>query len=181
VRQALRAASTSDPLTGLANRDSLDDVLALEHHRLSRHPAGSLSIILFDIDHFEEYGLAHGRQAADELVRKVAEKARLRVRRAPDILGRQGDDELLAVLPATAGPDAAAVAECIRRDIEALALPSDGAPSGVVTVSLGVAAEVAGNERSIDSLLTDAGLSLRQAKLAGGNRVAVAPAAADSA
>jgi diguanylate cyclase (GGDEF)-like protein len=175
LRQALRAASTSDPLTGLANRDSLDDTLALEHHRLARHPAGSLSIILIDIDGFEEYGLTYGRQAAEELVRRVAETARFRVRRAPDLLGRQGDAELLAVLPATGGPDAAVVAECIRRDIEALDLPNSAAGLGIVTVSLGVAAELAGDERSIDSLLTEAGLSLRRAKLDGGNRVAVVP------
>jgi len=180
LRHALRAASTSDPLTGLANRDSLEDVLALEHHRLARHPAASLSVILFDIDHFEEYGRAYGRQAADELVRRVAETARLRVRRAPDFLGRHGDAELLAVLPSTSGADAAVVAECIRRDIEALDVPNSAADLGIATVSLGVAEEAAGDERSIDSLLTEASLALRAARLAGGNRVATTPAAEDA-
>lgn len=172
LRAKLRAAATTDPLTGLANRGSLDDALAVEHHRLARYPDSCLSIVLFDVDHLQEYNESNGHQAGDEVLKRIAETALQRARRAPDLLGRYGGDEMLAVLPATSGLDASIVADCIRRDIESLALAHPASEHGVVTVSLGVVAEKATNRGSIDSLLTDADQALSQAKAGGRNCVA---------
>jgi len=179
LRGKLRAAATRDPLTALANRGSIDDALAIEHHRLARYPDSCLSLVLFDIDHFGDYNEANGHQAGDQVLKRLAETAQQRVRRAPDVLGRYGDDEMLAVLPATSAADAAILADCIRRDIEALALPHAASPHGVVTVSLGVVAEDASDRGSIDSLLTDVDQALGQAKLDGRNCVVSAVRAPD--
>lgn len=181
LRRKLRDAATTDPLTGLANRGSLDDALALEHHRLARYPDSCLSLILFDVDYFRDYNDWRGHQAGDEVLQRIAETARLRVRRAPDVLGRFGDDQMLAILPATSAGDAAILADCIRRDIEELALPHERSPHGVVTVSLGVVAEDASNRGSIDSLLSDAEQALVQAKESDRNSVVAARRSVDPA
>jgi diguanylate cyclase (GGDEF)-like protein len=173
LRKVLKSTATSDDLTGLANRGSLDDTLALEHHRLSRHPISSLSLVLFGIDHFKSYNDIYGHQAADECLKLISDTARRRVRRVTDLLARYGGDEMLAVLPATSRGEASTLAECIRRDVEVLAMPHTGSPHGVVTVSLGVATAAAEELESVDALLSLADSALARAKEEGRNKVVV--------
>lgn len=174
LRGLLRSTASHDELTGLANRGSLDDTLALEHHRLARHPTSALSLILLGLDHFQSFNDIHGHATGDEVLQRVASTVLTRVRRATDVLARYGGDELLAVLPATTRGEAAAVAECIRRDVEALGVEHRGSPAGIVTVSLGVAAAEADAPGSVDAMLTRADTALAESKRTGRNRVTVA-------
>jgi diguanylate cyclase (GGDEF)-like protein len=91
------------------------------------------------------------------------------------LIGRYGGEEFLVLMPETDGVKAIEAAERIRRQVEAIRLPT---PKGAVnvTISLGVAtlgvttAAVA-NDMSLDQLIINADDALYAAKAAGRNRV----------
>src|SRR5689334_13554184 len=64
--------ATTDSLTGLANRWTFDEELALEWRRAER-VGDPLALILLDIDNFKLVNDTHGHQAGDEVLRKVGE------------------------------------------------------------------------------------------------------------
>jgi diguanylate cyclase (GGDEF)-like protein len=90
---ALRA--TSDPLTGLGNRQSLRDRLtaALARTRRSGRPVG---VLLLDLQRFRQVNEVHGHDAGDELLRVVADRLRAGVR-TEDTIGRLGGDQFAVV------------------------------------------------------------------------------------
>ena len=157
-----------DPLTGLHNRRALaEDLPALEAHAI-RH-GESFAIALCDIDHFKAFNDSLGHLAGDDLLREVA--ARIRgVLRIGDAAYRYGGEEFLLLLRSSDERDAQATAERVRIMLEEARIPHPGLPSGVVTVSVGVAAGAA--EAAL--LVAQADAALYEAKRAGRNRVAIA-------
>ena len=93
-----------DPPTGLLNRAGLT-----EAYRSLRSRSGKvespLAVALLVVEPFEQVLLTLGRDAADGLVKAVAEHMRSALEER-DELGRWGDAELLALLPGTSAPDA---------------------------------------------------------------------------
>jgi diguanylate cyclase (GGDEF)-like protein len=75
------------------------------------------------------------------------------------------------VLPGADGPAAQALGERLQRAVAALGETHPTSPSGVVTVSVGVATEVPQPGRTVDDLIADADACLYQAKQRGRNRV----------
>jgi diguanylate cyclase (GGDEF)-like protein len=78
------------------------------------------------------------------------------------------------VLPSTPSRGAAAVAEVLRLRVESMATRHPRAPSGIVTISLGVATASPGDSSTPESLVALADEALYRAKRAGKNRVEVA-------
>jgi len=64
------------------------------------------------------------------------------------------------------------VPQHVLQAVEALSLPHEFSPLGRVSVSIGVAAMVPGQERSADALVAGADAALYEAKRLGRNRVA---------
>ncbi|RYI32795.1 MAG: diguanylate cyclase [Acetobacteraceae bacterium] len=97
------------------------------------------------------------------------------VRRASDLAARYGGEEFVIMLPETDAGGAAAVAERVRAEVEALALPNSagGLAGGVVTVSVGGATlwPVPGEDESGPvTLIKMADQCLYEAKRCGRNR-----------
>src|SRR5665213_3209219 len=65
---ALKTLAASDGLTGLANRRSFDQALAMEWSRAERTKK-PLSLLFADVDHFKLYNDLHGHQKGDECLR----------------------------------------------------------------------------------------------------------------
>jgi diguanylate cyclase (GGDEF)-like protein len=122
--------ATADPLTGLANRRTLDRVLELEIERAKRQ-ASDVSIAVFDVDEFRALNEGAGGRAGDAVLRTVAAVLAEQVRLV-DTVARIGGDEFAIVAPGSGG---VTVADRILRAIETLG-EVDGVP---VTVSAGVA------------------------------------------
>lgn len=160
---ALRRAEL-DPLTGLANRGRLFEVLEYELTRAERY-GRALSLVMFDMDGLKRVNDRFGHLAGDEVLVAAGRLVRARSR-ASDTAARYGGDELVLVLPEAARAGALAVAEKIRAEIEALR-----AGPAQVTVSAGVASAPE-DGRSAAQLLAAADARLYAAKAAGGNRVA---------
>ena len=64
LRDALRAQSMRDPLTGLYNRRYLTEMLEREIRRAARAEQ-SLGIMMLDLDHLKKFNDTYGHEAGD--------------------------------------------------------------------------------------------------------------------
>jgi len=142
IKDSLKLAeqhSNTDPLTGLANRRSLEAFLRAA--QITSMEAGTpLSILMIDIDHFKKFNDSYGHQVGDQVLRLVARVLQESVREC-DLAARYGGEELIAVLPGAALDPCAEAAERIRRRIGEARLTrrTTGEELSSVTVSIGVA------------------------------------------
>ncbi|WP_183104241.1 diguanylate cyclase [Mitsuaria sp. WAJ17] len=166
----LAIQSTTDALTGLANRRQFDDVLGLEWARCQRH-GRPLTLILLDVDWFKRYNDCYGHQPGDDCLRAVATAIKSSVCRASDLAARYGGEEFAIIAPEAVLSEGVALAEKVRASVRDLAMPHNGSSMGVVTISLGVATFVPHDRLEISSLIRAADLALYSAKEAGRDRV----------
>jgi len=171
--ETLHRISTTDPLTGVANRRNFDEALVLEWRRAARSRT-PLSLIMIDIDAFKTYNDVYGHQAGDDCLRRVAESLQSHLHRAGDIVTRYGGEEFAVLVPGIEGARAADLAELLRRSIEALTIEHRASPAAeVVTISVGLATMIPDRDRDPAALLKAADEALYAAKAAGRNRVSV--------
>ena len=151
-----RLAST-DALTGIANRATLERMLELEIARATRQ-ATQVSVILFDIDGLAALNEKAGADAGDEALRRFASLLADQVRLV-DTIGRVGADEFGIIAPGGGGM---VVAQRVGAAAQAIKL-ADG---GKLSVS---AANVVfpGDGASSTELLAAAGAALETAKSRG--------------
>jgi diguanylate cyclase (GGDEF)-like protein len=173
-----RAASqaTTDGLTGVANRRSFDEELALEWRRAERI-GDSLALILLDLDDFKRVNDTYGHQAGDVVLRKVAEVLGNGVRQI-DLFARYGGEEFAVLVPETEVEGALLLAERLRKR---LADERIGLPDGrmlEITASFGAAAK--DSLTRPEELVAAADEALYEAKRSGKNRVAPEPPAGES-
>jgi two-component system, cell cycle response regulator len=176
LRSALAVAdfrASHDPLTGLWNRGAIMDILNKEMDRGNRQGSAT-GVILADIDHFKLINDEHGHLAGDDVLKLFSAKMGSVVR-PYDAVGRYGGEEFIVVLPDCGAEEAGRVAERMRRVMEEDALDSREG-SIRVTISLGVASVVGGNENT-DDLIRRADEALYRAKNRGRNRVEMAESA----
>jgi diguanylate cyclase (GGDEF)-like protein/PAS domain S-box-containing protein len=109
-RRTRREADT-DPLTGLANRRSLERTLQAAITRAQAN-ARCVAVLMLDLDGFKAVNDRHGHAAGDEVLREVARRLRRSVRER-DLVARLGGDEFVVVLTDLgAVPDAVDRVEC---------------------------------------------------------------------
>ncbi len=170
ANEHLSRLSMVDPLTGLANRRRLEEVLQDEWRRAER--AGtSLALLMADIDAFKAYNDSLGHVAGDRCLAAVARALADCATRPGDFIARYGGEEFLVVLPGLDAEQALALAERMRAASEAQQLPHPANPaSTVVTVSIGAAADIPRAGERIESLIQKADEALYRAKQDGRNR-----------
>lgn len=179
ANQRLEALSTTDGLTGLANRRHFDDTLAQEWLRACRHHH-PLALLMIDVDHFKRFNDTHGHLAGDDCLRQVAQLLKQRMLRASDLTARFGGEEF-AVITTMDLQGAAHVAELIRQDIAAQPIALEGREPVHVSVSLGVTAWVPDVAHTPADLIALADEALYRAKHEGRNCVrCAAPPPADT-
>jgi diguanylate cyclase (GGDEF)-like protein len=165
--RAHRRRSTLDPLTGLCNRNALEQRLAeLDGQPTSEEEGLSHSLLLCDLDHFKRVNDQLGHAAGDAVLQDVAYTMRAALR-AGDSIYRVGGEEILVVLPGAAEEAALEIAERLRTAVR------ERRPVGVtVTVSIGVAVAPPG-PLDTDELVGLADVALYTAKAEGRDRVVV--------
>jgi diguanylate cyclase (GGDEF)-like protein len=166
--RAHRRSSTLDPLTGLFNRNALEQRLAeLDGQPSSEKNGLSHALLLCDLDHFKRVNDELGHAAGDAVLQDVAYTMRS-VLRAGDSIYRIGGEEILVVLPGASKKDAVAVGERLRQAVR------DRRAVGIgVTVSIGAAVSKAETVNT-DDLVARADAALYMAKAGGRDRVFVA-------
>jgi diguanylate cyclase len=166
--EAIRVESLTDPLTAVANRKHFDQTLdqAIATTTAQGKP---LSLLLLDIDHFKKFNDLHGHQLGDHVLRLVAQLVKGSIK-GQDLAARYGGEEFAVILPATALPDALAVAENVRRAVKdkELIKRSTNESLGRVTVSIGAAQFRAGD--TAQTLIERADKCLYAAKHRGRDR-----------
>lgn len=170
-----KALANVDGLTGAYNRRFFESKLAEELERASRY-GKQLAVVMLDIDHFKRLNDEFGHLLGDEVLRQVSALFRAQLRKL-DFVCRYGGEEFVLLLPETSGEDALAVAEKVRRAIEAHAFPGVPRP---VTVSIGVA-ECPTHGLTRDEVVKAADSALYASKQGGRNRVTAASAARTAA
>jgi diguanylate cyclase (GGDEF)-like protein len=161
--EALEILSSTDGLTGIANRRQFDERLAYEIVRLARRPA-PLSLLVLDVDHFKRYNDLYGHPMGDVALQKVGTLLK-QFCRQQDLPARIGGEEFALLLPDTDGPGALATATKFMQALAALALPHDSSPTQrFITVSIGIATWAAGQQGSASALLVQADEALYTAK-----------------
>ena len=176
TQAALRELATTDMLTGLLNRRAVTEQALAELGRCER-AGSSLSVALVDVDHFKQVNDTHGHMVGDRVLSAIAGALRDGVR-PYDHVGRWGGEEFLLVLPEVDGERGAVAADRVRARLAAADM---GLGPGSVTVSMGVASTVPGQQLDLDSLLSRADQALYAAKDAGRNRVQLFDEAQDAA
>jgi diguanylate cyclase (GGDEF)-like protein len=163
--RAHRRSSTLDPLTGLFNRNALEQRLAeLDGQTSSEQDGLSHALLLCDLDHFKRVNDQLGHAAGDKVLQDVAYTMRS-VLRAGDSIYRIGGEEILVVLPGAGKKDAVSVAERLRKAVR------ERRPAGLeVTISIGVAVSRSGVVNT-DNLVAQADAALYSAKANGRNTV----------
>ena len=159
----LQTLATTDKLTGLRNRLSLDQIFHTETIRAARY-GEALSLIMLDIDHFKRVNDTWGHAIGDKVLIHVANIVRLQLRE-PDFAFRWGGEEFLIIAPHTDLAGATVVAEKLRAAVEASRVDI----VGQVTISCGVAFGSA--SEPIESWFKRVDQALYRAKNEGRNRV----------
>lgn len=97
--KTLETLATTDGLTGLYNRRSLDIAMAREEARLKRNGVPS-SIVMVDADGVKLVNDRYGHEAGDAFLKRIADilKGNCRV---TDVVCRYGGDEFVVLMPET--------------------------------------------------------------------------------
>ncbi|HET7121983.1 MAG TPA: GGDEF domain-containing protein [Solirubrobacterales bacterium] len=165
--RAHRRRSTLDPLTGLFNRNALEQRLGeLEGQPCNPEEGLSHAFLLCDLDHFKRVNDQLGHAAGDAVLQDVAYTMRAALR-AGDSIYRVGGEEILVILPGAGRQDALEIAERLRTEVR------ERRPVGVpVSISIGVAVAEP-DFVDTDDLLARADAALYAAKASGRNLVYV--------
>ena len=168
----LRGLATQDGLTGLCTRRHFVDLAewAMEKSRRNGQP---VSVLMMDADYFKHINDTLGHAVGDRVLKALGRISHGECRTA-DLAGRYGGEEFAFLLPATPANTALAVAERLRRVVEAEVAHEAGLEKPV-TVSIGVASST-GGKTGLAQLIDLADGALYQAKRAGRNRVCMAEA-----
>jgi diguanylate cyclase (GGDEF)-like protein len=116
----------------LANRDSSDRKMPVEHRRMLPQAKGTNWLAILDIDHFKRINDTFGHLYGDEVLLLLSRLMK-RTFRGADLLFRFGGEEFIVVLPSLEVRDVWVTLERFRKAVETFPFPQ----VGKVTVSIG--------------------------------------------
>ena len=167
----LQRLASTDPLTGLANRRWMTELLDALWGGSRKCPDGA-AMLMCDIDDFKKLNDRLGHAEGDRCLVEVARIIQDSVRRDCDHVARYGGEEFLVLLVGVGEEKALSVAERIRGSVQAAAFPNPASRvSRHVTLSIGVAVQTTGEDMSPEQLQRHADMALYLAKQTGRNRV----------
>jgi diguanylate cyclase (GGDEF)-like protein len=171
ARDRFEQLSVHDALTGVGNRRLFEGALQREWLRAMRSQK-PISLVVIDIDYFKEYNDRYGHARGDIALCDVA-KCGEEAMRGGDLFCRYGGEEFVGILPEADEAGALRVAERVQKIVTDANILSERAPSGYLTVSIGVVTMVPDTESSPSSLFERADQALYRAKGEGRNRIEV--------
>jgi len=177
--EELLELSSTDTLTGIANRRQFDFTLDREWRRMKRNRS-DLTLLLVEIDHFSKYAEEYGEQKGNESLQSVAHAIVECCSRPLDMPVRYANFKFAVLLPDTNMENSLVVARKIRSAIEDLSIENKASPhEGLLTVSMGVSSSELRRTHTEAELIAFANESTALARRNGGNSIitaGVAPA-----
>jgi len=155
--EQLLQLSKTDPLTGLGNRRSLTNELALQAEDDSE---ARLGLVMVDIDHFKVINDTHGHAAGDAVLVRLAQTMKDTCR-DNDLIVRWGGEEFVVLLHDSDEKRLQQAAERLRLHIRRLVIDLENGVTLQVTASIGASMIRAGQGpesalRLVDQLLYEA-------------------------
>lgn len=176
ANRALQNVVTQDVLTGIGNSNSFDEILEKSWFKAKKDNK-PISIILLNLDFFQNYNQSYGAEEGDRAIKSVAETLKSALSSVDSYLARTTGETFAVLLPNRVGTDALKVSENLRAAIDKLNIPhKTSGCSDHVTASFGVAS-VEGNFTQPWDLKDAADFGLYQAKHSGRNRSYLVPVA----
>ncbi len=167
----LRELAFRDGLTGLFNHRYFQELMDREMHRSVRY-GSTLSLMMFDIDHFKRVNDSYGHPGGDIVLKTLAAEVQ-KAMRLSDIVARYGGEEFAVILPETNAAGGKVFAERLRRRIEQLEIATDSGPVKV-TISIGLTTYEPGMKGEDKAAMIDAAdRALYHSKENGRNKVSV--------
>ncbi len=162
-KQEIEKLLNIDKLTGINNRNKLDESLNIEIEKVQRYDT-KLSLIIADIDKFKLVNDNYGHLVGDEVLIQVS-KLLKENSRITDIVGRWGGEEFMIICSNSTSDDATKLAQKLRQIIKNFHFDIVGG----VTLSFGITQF---NQKDTeDQFITRADQALYLAKDTGRDRV----------
>ncbi|WP_428240469.1 GGDEF domain-containing protein [Gynuella sp.] len=170
-KRMLEAASKTDVLTGVFNRNYLEAHID-QYWSLCLSEQQPFSLIMVDVDHFKQINDAWGHSVGDSCLVHVAGILRQSAKRRTDVLIRYGGEEFVVILPNAPLSYVHSVAEEVRSHIEKTPFFYDQNRLSV-TISCGVSTVIPNSDMTVYELIEGADQALYQAKRSGRNCVKI--------
>lgn len=132
-RYQLQLTSSTDKLTGVLTRKSLEEAL-IENIDKAEAFDSIFSIIMMDMDHFKQVNDRFGHQTGDEVLKKACSIIRANLSKNA-VFGRYGGEEFIILLPEIDAKDALLVAEDLREKVALAKILGDKTD---ITISMGI-------------------------------------------
>ena len=113
----LHRQAITDEMTGIPNRRYVFDILEKSFLEIEKESKEHFATAIFDIDHFKNVNDTYGHAAGDEIIKKVSSIA-TSVISTPDIFGRIGGEEFLAVIFNNSKEHLQQICEKVRSTVE---------------------------------------------------------------
>lgn len=166
MTNTLEQKAYKDNLTGINNRENFEDIFAIEIGNAKLNEQ-SLSLIIFDVDHFKAINDTFGHQAGDIILKDLVQLIENHIKKG-DIFARWGGEEFVILAPSTDLNGAYNLAENLRKLVQ---LHLFKYVDNTLTLSFGIASLE--NEDSKLTLFEKADRALYEAKKNGRNRVEI--------
>lgn len=156
--------SVTDKLTGLNNRQKIDEKIQEEQRKIDRYKSYRCAILMMDVDFFKMINDTYGHQSGDRILQLLAEIFKKSLRQT-DLIGRWGGEEFIVILPHTTAEQAFVAAENLRSAVESYVFELDHP----ITISIGVGKLL--RNQSVHENIGRVDKALYEAKKSGRNRV----------
>ena len=166
LEERLAREATTDPLTGLLNRNAFMSHVQLA---LTSRTKASVGLLFVDLDRFKAVNDTCGHDVGDEVLIHVA-RAIERVTRGGDIVARLGGDEFVVLCH---GVDTGTIATVGSRVVDAVCTPIAVGPH-IIQVGASVGGALATSTEEVTELLRRADGAAYQAKRQGGSVIVLA-------
>jgi diguanylate cyclase (GGDEF)-like protein len=161
LEEEVERLSITDDLTGLYNHRHFFKTLESELVRMKRQKT-TLSLLMFDLDHFKRYNDLYGHLEGDQVLKKMGDIIRNSIRSNVDSGYRYGGDEFATLLIGASLDQTLAIAERIRSSIEQAGFQD-------ITVSIGMCTFQ--DRFTLERFVKAADDAMYVAKNSGGNRI----------
>lgn len=167
----LISMTSTDQLTGVYNRRFIDMTLT-EQLNIHRNLDMSMSVSIFDIDHFKKFNDTYGHQFGDIVLQEVAKFMKDNMSGENEWVARYGGEEFILFFGRSNPREVAHKVNELRKGLANLKL-TNGTTTTNVTASFGIASYPQFKE-SASGLIVKADEALYKSKENGRNRVTIA-------
>ncbi len=163
----LKVQATTDPLTGLANRRKITELLEEGLNEIANNSKDNINIIMLDIDFFKKVNDTYGHPMGDEVIKVISNHMQDAIGKE-GIVGRFGGEEFLTIFYNEDIKYVYKLADEIREEIKQKRIGFEEKKISV-TVSMGIASS--SESLNIGEILDIADKRLYEAKESGRNKV----------